>query len=206
MLLFSLAMAAEESERPDVPPELRGVLDTLPEETRDFLLSDAAAEITGSWDKLFLLLKGKSPEEVAAVSEAMQQVYADSLFDPARDMASIPLNTESDYLNAWKIKRPEALNRKREPGPIHLSYYMDSDRSGIRTFAGAPLAIYPEDLIAGEVDVAIVGAPLDMGSYYRGQRFGPQAMRATYYSGGTDMNTMINPSQVLHTVDYGDIA
>ncbi|MEE4109720.1 MAG: agmatinase family protein, partial [Halieaceae bacterium] len=100
---------------------------------------------------------------------------------------------------------PKALNRKREPGPIHLSYYA-AQRGGIATFANAPLAIYPEDLIAGDVDIAIVGAPLDMGSYYRGQRFGPQAMRNSYYRGGSDMPTMINPSELLTIVDYGDIA
>ena len=60
--------------------------------------------------------------------------------------------------------------------------------------------------MAGKVDVAIVGAPLDMGSYYRGQRFGPMAMRNEYGAGGIDMNTMVNPSKELNIVDYGDIA
>jgi arginase family enzyme len=120
--------------------------------------------------------------------------------------SEIPLNTESEEFNSWKLMNPRELATRREPGPIHLSYYLNSYRSGIRTFAGAPLAIYPEDLVAGEVEVAIVGAPLDMGSYYRGQRFGPQAMRNGYYAGGPDMNTMINPTKALTVVDYGDIA
>lgn len=205
-VLLTSPCAFSDEELSNVPISLQALFESISESSREFLLSDEASDIAGSKDKLFLLLKDKTPDEANAIAGAMQKVIADSLFNPETDMASIPLNTNSEYFNSWKLKRPKELNRKREPGPIHLSYYMDSDRSGIRTFANAPLAIYPEDLIAGEVDVAIVGAPLDMGSYYRGQRFGPQAMRSTYYSGGNDMNTMINPSKVLNIVDYGDIA
>jgi len=126
-------------------------------------------------------------------------------FNPETDMSAIPLNTESEKFNAWKTMRPKELSPKREPGPIELSYYANS-RYGIATFAGAPVAIYPEDLVAGNVDVAIVGAPLDMGSYYRGAGFGPRAMRSEYGAAGPDMYTMVNPSKELTIVDYGDIA
>ncbi len=107
--------------------------------------------------------------------------------------------------NLWKLRRPESFSPRREPGPISLNYYA-SGRAAIRTFANAPVAIYPEDLVAGKVDVAIVGAPLDMGSDHRGQRFGPMAMRNEYGAGGIHMNTMVNPIEELNIVDYGDIA
>jgi hypothetical protein len=103
------------------------------------------------------------------------------------------------------VRRPASFNPKREPGPFTLNYYANG-RGGLKTFAGAPVAVYSEDFVAGKVDVAIVGAPLDMGSHCPGQRFGPMAMRNEYGAGGIGMNTMVNPSKELNIVDYGDIA
>lgn len=100
-------------------------------------------------------------------------------------MASIPLNTESKEFNAWKVKRPLAMSPQRTPGPFFLSRYVGGRAGGIATF---------------------VGAPLDMGSGYRGAKGGPQAMRALYGAGGIDMATMVDPSEELNIVDYGDIA
>jgi agmatinase len=177
----------------------------LSKEQREFLLSKKAEEFTGTREKLYQRLRNKTPEEIEAYVDGMMTVVRAQKFDPKTDMASIPLNTESEEFNSWKVKRPPSLVPKREPGPFPLGYYANA-RAGIRTFANAPVAIYPEDLVAGAVDVAIVGAPLDMGSYYRGARFGPQAMRNEYGSSGVDMNTMVNPSKELTIVDYGDIA
>jgi guanidinobutyrase len=136
----------------------------------------------------------------------MIEVSQANKFNPLKDMAAIPLNTKSPEFNAWKVERPKILNPKRAPGLIYFSRYMETWGTGIKTFAGAPVAIYPEGLITGKVDVAIVGAPLDMGYYYRGQRFGPQAMQNEYGGVAFDMKTMINPSDILSIVDYGDIA
>jgi agmatinase len=198
-------VSAEETP-PELPPALAPVIEALPADKRDYLLSDDARGFFGTWEKLFLRLRGRDAQEVEAIVDGMRGVDEAALFNPETDMAAIPLNTESDEFNSWKLMNPKELTTPREPGPIHLSYYVNNFRGGIRTFAGAPLAIYPEDLVAGEVEVAIVGAPLDMGTYYRGQRFGPQAMRNGYYGGGPDMATMINPTKELIVVDYGDIA
>ena len=104
---------------------------------------------------------------------------------------------EPPEVPAWlETKIADLPKEKRE-------FLLSEDALG---FAGAPVAIYPEDLVAGNVDVAIVGAPLDMGSYYRGAGFGPMAMRNEYGAGGPDMYTMVNPSEELTIVDYGDIA
>lgn len=187
------------------PAELQATIASLPEDKREYLSSEGEG-FAGTWEKLFVRLRGKSAAEVEAFVDAMQYLESASKFNPDTDMASIPLNTEAEDFNSWKLMNPRALTTPREPGPINLSYYVDSGRGGVQTFAGAPVAIYPEDLIAGDVEVAIVGAPLDMGTYYRGQRFGPQAMRTGYFHGGNDMNTMVNPNKVLSIVDYGDIA
>ncbi|WOJ94570.1 agmatinase family protein [Congregibacter variabilis] len=206
-LLLSLATAPliADEEMPEIPGELQSILETLPSEKLEYLMEEGE-DFTGTWEKLFVRLRGKSAGEVEAFVDAMQYLESASKFNPETDMASIPLNTEAEDFNGWKLMNPKALATQREPGPIHLSYYASSRSGGVQTFAGAPLAIYPEDLIAGDVEVAIVGAPLDMGTYYRGQRFGPQAMRTGYYRGGNDMATMVNPSKVLSIVDYGDIA
>ena len=199
------AGAREADQTPDLPAWLAERLGALSDEQRAFLLSDEAEGFTGTREKLYQRLKDKTPEEIAAYVDGMMTVVQARKFNPATDMAAIPLNTESPEFNAWKVRKPASFNPKREPGPFTLSYYA-SNRPAIRTFANAPVAIYPEDLVAGQVDIAIVGAPLDMGSYYRGQRFGPQAMRNEYGAGGIDMNTMVNPTKELTIVDYGDIA
>jgi agmatinase len=177
----------------------------LSKEKREFLLSDKAERIAGSYDKLFLRLKDKTPREIEAYVDGMMSVMAAGKFNPATDMGSIPLDTSDENFNGWKLMRPPVLTTRRDPGPISLSYYMQS-RGGIATFANAPVAIYPEDLVAGKVDVAIVGAPLDMGSGYRGAKLGPSAMRSMSGAAGVDMYTMVNPSKELNIVDYGDIA
>jgi agmatinase len=197
--------AADEAAPVELPAWLLEKTGGLAPEQREFLRSAEVEGFTGTRERLYQRLRDKTPEEIAAYVEGMMTVVAGRKFDPARDPSSIELNTEAPRFNGWKVRRPESLEPKREPGPFSLSYYADA-RSGIRTFAGARVAIYPEDLVAGKVDVAIVGAPLDMGSYYRGAGFGPLAMRNEYGAGGVDMDTMVDPSAELNIVDYGDIA
>lgn len=64
----------------------------------------------------------------------------------------------------WRQERDRSNDPKREPGPIELNRYVATPGAyaGIATFMGLPLAIYPEDLKAGEVDVAVMGAPIDL--------------------------------------------
>ncbi|ACT60398.1 agmatinase family protein [Hirschia baltica] len=200
------AVEAEAEETP-TPEWLEKKIKKLPDEKKEFLLSDKSLRfVGGTKEKLYQRLEKKTGKEIEAMVDAMQYVIEEGKFDPETDLAAIPMNTEATNYNGWKVMKPKELNPKREPGPFTVSRYANS-RGGIATFAGAPIAMYPDDLIAGNVDVAIVGAPLDMGSYYRGQKFGPMAMRNSYATGARiDMNTMVNPSKELNIVDYGDIA
>jgi agmatinase len=202
----NVAQAEQEVADVPVPAALGNIIERLPADKREFLMSEDAEDFTGTRLKLYQRLEGRSAESVEAFIDGMMTVVEAGKFNPETDMASIPLNTEAEDFNGWKTMQPKSLNPYREPGPFSVHYYANHRRSGIRTFAGAPIAIYPEDLIAGKVDVAIVGAPLDMGSYYRGQGWGPMAMRNEYGAGGVDMYTMVNPSKELTIVDYGDIA
>ncbi len=144
--------------------------------------------------------------------EALRQLVTDLLtvagemgYDPKRDMGIIPLNTESRSFNTG-ITLPDVLRREeRSPGPFSVHRYLFPG-SGIPTFAGAPVAVWPEDLEAGQVDVAIVGIPNDMGSGRRNAEHGPRAMRALNTIALPDTQTLLNPMEVLSVVDYGDFA
>ncbi len=82
--------------------------------------------------------------------------------------------------------------------------------TGTPTFFMLPVALTPEDLTAGEVDVAIMGAPLDTGSGMRGAAFGPKTLRGSdkYLGWGSwsdpHLHVMVDWMQDLTVVDYGD--
>ncbi|MEZ0496937.1 agmatinase family protein [Sphingomonas sp. IW22] len=208
---ISAGVVVAQNDKPTLPAALAAKVGSLPKEKRDFLTSDEAEMFAGSYPKLFARLETKSPAEIEAYIDGAMAALEASKFNHKTDMAAIPLDTGKSGFNGWMVRRPDGLDPKREPGPIELSYYLHGRGGGvygggIATFAGAPVAIFPEDLVAGKVDVAIVGAPLDMGSGYRGAKGGPAAMRNQYGAGGIDMFTMVDPSKELNIVDYGDIA
>lgn len=99
----------------------------------------------------------------------------------------------------------------REPGPIDIQRFIGgAGWFGIPTFFKLPVALTPEDLRAGAVEVAIVGAYTDMGGGYRGAAWGPLAFRASPSTDGwgafsmDHMLTLVNPFEELTIVDYGD--
>jgi len=123
----------------------------------------------------------------------------------------IPLNKDDPTYDLWK-KRREELTKGREPGPINVQRYPGGMAyQGIPTFFRLPVALTPQDLSAGDVDVAIISAHTDMGLGVRGASRGPNDLRANGDVYGTwgafsmpHMHTMINPFEVLTVVDYGD--
>ena len=74
--------------------------------------------------------------------------------------------------------------------------------------AAFPLALSKEDLVAGEVDVAILGAPLNMGSGWRdsGERATVELRLRGASWAVADQYVQIQASKVLKVVDYGDVA
>lgn len=122
----------------------------------------------------------------------------------------IPLDTDDPAYNLWQTPRDD-LDEGREPGPINVQrFHGGAGWLGIPTFFKLPVALTPEDLIAGDVDVAIFGAHIDMGGGYRGAAWGPNAMRASPSTVGwgafamDHMLTLVNPFEDLNIVDYGD--
>jgi len=145
-------------------------------------------------------------EELQAWVDAIRFVIEQSEYTEGRDAPNIPLNMESEEFNAWRMIRPRSLDPEREPGPISLS------RPGISqgpiTFGYLPMALTKEDLIAGEVDIAILGAPLNMGSGWRDSGANATAQLRLHGGeiGGLDQYVMVAAADVLNMVDYGDVA
>jgi agmatinase len=78
---------------------------------------------------------------------------------------------------------------------------------GPTTFMNLPWITDPVELRRREVDVAIVGAPVDDAVSHRsGARFGPRAIREAQYTSGSihSLQTGTEPFEVLTVVDAGD--
>ena len=196
----------EKKEPIELPDSVAPKLELLTKEEIEFLKSGDARGFAGSAKETVEALDERSPEEVKAWVNAMQSVVSERRYEEGRDLPNIPFNTESPEFNAWRTERPKSMDPKREAGPIKLGRY--GGRGGPPTFGGHPLALTKEDLIAGEVDVAILGAPLNMGSGWRDS--GSQATTDLRLFGGSmgslDQYVQVNPREALKIVDYGDVA
>jgi len=209
----SVAQDEEAFEPVDLPEALAAKVRGMPQDKIDFLRGEDALGFAERHELLFARLEPKTPAEIEAYIDAMIKVTELSKFNPETDAPSIPLNTESPGFNAWKVRRPAEFDTPRAPGPININRYLYAGpKEGIPTFFNLPVALTPQDLLAGEVDVAIMGAGLDMGSGFRGAAYGPRALRtAEIYTGvGMSdpqyMHTMVSEFNELTIVDYGDIA
>jgi len=217
VLALSVTVLAQEDEEEfslvDLPEHIAEKVAGLSQEKVDFLRGDGIFGFAGSHEILFKRFRDKSPEDIEAYIDAMIRVQELMLFDPETDMASIPLNTDDRGFNGWKTLRPQAFDTPREAGPINVNRYLRAGpKQGIPTFFNLPVALTPEGLVAGEVDVAIMGIGLETGTGYRGAAYGPRALRTGTIYGGTGMvnlphmHTMVSPFNELTIVDYGDIA
>jgi len=190
----------------ELPAEVLPKLELLTAEEIEFLKSGDARSFTGPVEDTVEALGERTAEEVKAWVNAMQEILDKSRYSEGRDKPNIPLNTESPKFNAWRIQRPRSMDPQRESGPIKLGRY--NGRGGPPTFGGHPLALSKQDLIDGEVDVAILGAPLNMGSGWRdsGARATVDLRLLGWPMGSNDQYVQINAGEVLSIVDYGDVA
>jgi len=98
---------------------------------------------------------------------------------------------------------------EREPGPIVVNRENEMAWSGISTFMKLPVCLTPEDLRAGEIDIAIGGAPWEGTATGRtGTHLGPRAIRECDYLGGATgrhhLDVRVSPFEHLKVADYGD--
>ena len=125
----------------------------------------------------------------------------------------IPIDTEDPTYNLWQLKRKD-LGAGREAGPIDIQRFPGGFvYQGIPSFFQLPIALTPEDLKAGDVDVAMVGMTSNNGTGNRGAQWGPRALRSMseggdYLTWGAftmpHMGTLVDPFAEMTIVDYGD--
>ena len=131
------------------------------------------------------------------------QEFTPSKFE--RDDGVIPLNTEDSTYELWNQLRDSGGDPAREPGLIYPGRLRGQ---GVLTFFQLPVAVTPEDLRAGGVDVAIMGAGIDMGVGFRGAGMGPASLRHSwgqFNAGGLPhMHTGVAWRDELVAVDYGN--
>ena len=120
-------------------------------------------------------------------------------------------------LNIWRQQDEALLDPNREHGPKSVQRYeLQLEPVGIKTFFQRPVALSPEDLKVGKVDVAIFGAPTGALPHSAGNMWAPAEIRYTrdyggYASGSFELNfieyeTLLNPFSIINVVDYGDAA
>ncbi|MGE4410856.1 MAG: formiminoglutamase [Sphingomonadales bacterium] len=197
-------------------------LETLTAEQKAFIDDTAKLRRFGlTKEKLYTILAGRDADEVQitiaammdTVEKAKYQPVAEpepadgipQLLNPAGDMGAVPLNPDAPNPNAATTVRPAILDEyQREPGPFSLKRYM-YEEDGIPTFAGAPVALRKEDLVAGKVEVAFVGVPLGLSSGWRDSKNAPSVMRAMYGMAGYDIYGGVDPAVELTLADYGNL-
>jgi len=156
-----------------VPDELRAQVSVLNDEQTEFITSGAVLEFIPE-RQLEHELATRDADGLRSFVDDLMSFSAEMRYDPERDMGAAPLNLR--YLFA---------------------------QSGVPTFGGAKVAIWPEDLVAGNVDVAIIGVPNNMSSGRRDAGSGPNAMRAMNTIATPDMQSLVKPLEALSVVDYG---
>ena len=187
-----------------VPKDLSDKVSALNDAQQAFITSGTAITIVPE-TQLKHELATRDPESLAKLIDDLIAVAAQFGYAPERDMGAVPLNLTTDDFN-WRVLAPPALrDSKREPGPFSVHRYLHPT-SGVPTFGGARVAVWPEDLVAGDVDVAIVGVPSNMSSGARDARWAPDRMRALNTIATPDLQSLLKPFEVLSVVDYGDFA
>ena len=118
---------------------------------------------------------------------------------------SVPLEPRDPSKNLTELYIDCETIEGREPGPINIqSTVGGTAKMGIPSFFRAPVALCPQDLIAGEVEVAIMGAPIDMSTGMRGTGYGPMAMRTgDVLAPWGDLLTVANPT--VGEIDFSKV-
>jgi len=195
-----------------IPEELQTQVSTLSSEQIEFITSGAVLKFIPE-QQLEHELATRDTGSLQTLLNDLMSVSDEMGYDPERDMGATPLNIASKRFNRGKLPTPELLRElERDPGPFSVHRYL-FPQSGVPTFAGAKVAIWPEevaiwpeDLVAGDVDVAIIGVPNNASSGRRDAGNGPSAMRATNTIAMPDVQSLVNPHEVLSVVDYGDFS
>jgi len=193
---------------------------SLPPEQRAFLADeDNLARFGLTPEKLAAMIAARDDAGARALVASLMKTTDDAKYqaattapapdqgplDPVGDMAAVPLKTDAPNFNGGTVLRPEIFDEyRRDPGPFSLKRYV-YEQDPIPTFAGAPVALRKADLVAGKVDVAFVGVPIDFSSGWRDAANAPSVLRSMYGASGFDIYAGVDPSLELSLADYGDL-
>ena len=121
------------------------------------------------------------------------------------EAAIIRLDPNAPTLDPWSQLRDTTDDAQREPGLIQIGRLRTP---GVLSFFGLPVALTQDDLRAANVEVALMGAPVDMGVGMRGAGEGPAALRRTMDSLANGslphMHVGVAWRRALVVADYGD--
>lgn len=139
------------------------------------------------------------------------------------DNPLVILRDPNDPNAEFEFGRNSLPNPEREAGPIDLQRYdLNPFGSQFPTMFGMPIAMTTEDLIAGDVDIALVGSTADNNAV-PGTAYGPNMLRGFIRTAGKQLATSRGGGKMersrsgvvdmyLHTyfnevnvVDYGNI-
>jgi arginase family enzyme len=186
-----------------VPDALQEAVDALDTGQAEFITSGDVLDFIPE-RQLLHELETRDPDNLGRFIDDLMAVAAEMTYDPERDMGAAPLNLTAPAFNRSTVGTPAPLREMdRAPGPFSVHRYL-YPQSGVPTFGGAKVAIWPEDLVAGKVDVAIIGVPSNMSSGRRDSASAPDAMRTLDTIAVPDMQSLVDPLEALSVVDYGD--
>ncbi len=187
-----------------IPEQLQAQASVLNEEQLEFITSGAIFDFIPE-RQLEHELVARDADNLRSLVDELMSLADQMAYDPERDMGAAPLNLTSKNFND-AIPTPAPLrDLEREPGPFSVHRYL-FPISGVPTFGGAPVALWPEDLVAGKVDVAIVGVPSNMSSGRRDAVNAPDEMRGLNTIAMPDVQSLVKPFETLSVVDYGDFS
>ena len=186
------------------PDELQPAVGMLSAEQVEFITSGAVLDFIPE-RQLEHELATRDADALARFLDDLMSLSAQMVYDPERDMGAAPLNLHAEFFNGPTPVAAPLRELQREPGPFSVHRYL-FPQSGVPTFGGAKVAVWPEDLVAGNVDVAIIGVPANMSSGARDSGSGPNAMRILDTIATPDGQSLINPFDALTVVDYGNFA
>jgi agmatinase len=187
-----------------IPAELQSRASVLTTEQLAFITSGAILKFIPE-RQLEHELATRDADGLRSLMDDLMSLADEMGYDPQKDMGAAPLNLTSKNFNEAMPTPAPLRDLKREPGPFSVHRYQ-FPKSGVPTFGGAPVAIFPEDLVAGKVDVAIVGVPANMSSGRRDAGNGPDAMRGLNTVAMPDVQSLVKPFEALSVVDYGNFA
>ncbi len=187
-----------------IPEELQAQANALNDDQMEFVTSGAILDFIPE-RQLEHELATRDADSLRSLMDDLISLADRMGYDPERDMGAAPLNLTSEEFGEPLPTPPLLRDFEREPGPFGVHRYLFPE-SGVPTFGGADVAIWPEDLVAGNVDVAIIGVPSNAGSGRRDSGNGPNEMRGLNTIAVPDVQSLLKPLETLSVVDYGDIA